>query len=103
MRAPDDEHRLWRVRKTDEFNEAWEQAKRQLSRPTDHMVAFERGLARQPMKLSYPFIDDDQRILRTVDPADGKEIWVYFRVHRDQRCCELGWVHVRDIPDEAEP
>jgi hypothetical protein len=102
MIFPGGGRRLWRVVPGPEWEAAWAAASAQLSRPDAHMAAIQRGVARQPTG-SFAFVDEDQRILRTVDPLDRLEIWVFFRVLREERTCELGWVHVRPISEDAGP
>jgi hypothetical protein len=95
-----DERRLWRTIRTTEFDESWEEASAELSRPSDHMSAIERAIRRRPVTVSTPFVEENQRVVATKDPNDGKEIWVFFRMNPETRECELGWVHVRDLVDE---
>ena len=98
MRAPDE--RPWRVVPLQEFEVTWAKAAENLSRPDAHRAAVERAVSRGPIKTSHPVGTKVNRLLRLVDPADGFEIWVYFRMVEAERTCELGWVHLKPIePD----
>jgi len=65
------------------------------------MAAIERAIARDPLAVSFPTVDETQRIVRTIDPRDGLEIRVYFRIDEAAHECELGWVQLK--PLESEP
>lgn len=92
-----DERRLWTLDRRDEFKKTWAKAQEALTRPEAHMAAIEKALARNPLGVSYPSVDERQRIVRTIDRLDGWEIRVFFRIHEPERRCELGWVQLKPL------
>lgn len=94
--------RLWALRRTDEYHSTWERVSRQLSRPSAHMAAMERAIARRPHDFSFVTTDARVRLIRTVDPHDRLEVRLYFRINEGARQCELGWVQVVPLADQGD-
>jgi hypothetical protein len=92
-----DTRRLWRIKKATEFERTWARAESQLSRPDAHCEAIRLAVSRNPHKCSTAVKGEDVRVVVTKDPQAGKATWTTFRIHREERACELGWVQVRDL------
>lgn len=67
------------------------------------MAGIERTLARKPTTSPPTFgltePDDPERILTIIDPYEGKELWVFYRVDVEARECELGWIAAVPLED----